>query len=308
MLWCGMEDSTPSLRVTRKKECDESAGNDDKRARHVTGSAASSAIISFLEPTLVTNISDLTSLVGSYCKDYKEGERVVDKPILVGKVSSIDLWHEYVNLSNPPLRIRYMMFDEASFEIYIVELPQEAIHSFFSQEIAMMLARQCSFISSLGPATVNNKEADTSFNPKLNTPGFAGLPQNSNWKNYATVIVEIGNIQPWGTEVGLDAKAKAWFNDLHQQGLEYILCVRVGRHHGGARVFAYKLYDVLALNGVFPDPTPRPRSFTYEPAVVDLDARRVLNIFVNWPLTNGVPNRLQIDLTELRTEALARDL
>jgi hypothetical protein len=127
-----------------------------------------------------------------------------------------------------------------------------------------------------------------------------GIPQNSTWENYATVIVEIGVSQKWGKRGGLDEKAKKWFNALRLHGLQYILCVKVDLKRHESPEYSYKLYDVPGLNGEFPEPPPNPTSFTNDSAAkVYLDPRRILGIPSSSSLPQGVADPIVIDLSHI---------
>jgi hypothetical protein len=130
---------------------------------------------------------------------------------------------------------------------------------------------------------------------------------NTLWFNYSTFNVEVGVSQDWKSPFGLDRKAQKWFNSLHMYGLQYILCIRIAKTKSGHTLsLTYKLYDVSALNGVFPNPTPNPIIFTQSAAIVNLDARRLLGIPPNYPLPQGVVDTFTIDLAYIRDRAAAK--
>jgi hypothetical protein len=76
---------------------------------------------------------------------------------------------------------------------------------------------------------------------------------------------------------------------------------------GQTSALTYKLYDVPALNGVFPSLTPIPTTFIQASvAIVNLDARRLLGIPPNSQLPQGVVDPFTINLAHIRNHAAAR--
>jgi hypothetical protein len=220
----------------------------------------------------------------------------------------MNVWDAYLEHDPVPLRGKYCVFLEESLEIILVELPTSLIHEFFSNQILLQLRDKCKCVSGLGSSTLGHNQPDQLIRLSDDTPGFSGLPANTTWLNYSTLIIEVGMSQRWTGISGLDAKAKIWFDKFYNHGLEYILCVKVRRTHGQSEEFSYKLYDVPSLVSEgfqIPDKVSFPRGSV---AIVSLDSRRVLGIPQNSALPPGVADQFAIDLSYIRDRAIAQSL
>jgi hypothetical protein len=171
----------------------------------------------------VSEIHNLKTLLKEIEKLLKSGDNL-DDPILVGKVSSVDVWNEYLEYEQPPLRPKFCFFSRDTLEVFIVEFPITFLHETFVVEIFAQLRDQSTFVSSGGSATVSFNQADQFITPRIYTPGFSGIPANTSWTNYSTLLVEVGLSQGYGGNAGLDRKSRMWFDSLHMHGLQYILC------------------------------------------------------------------------------------
>jgi hypothetical protein len=121
------------------------------------------------------------------------------------------------------------------------------------------------------------------------------------------MVIEVGISQKWEKRGGLDEKARKWFRVLRMRGLQYILCVKVDKKKNQSSEYSYKLYDVPALNRVFPAPTPDPIKFTEAlEATVHLNARCILGIHPNTPLPQGVNDPIIINLSYIRDRVIAK--
>jgi hypothetical protein len=129
----------------------------------------------------ICNLKSLCLLIEKHVKDAGD-DQVLEEPIWIGKVASLELWNEYTEYDKPPLHPKYLFFLDDTLDIFIVELPMH-IHEFFSSEIFALQRDQCRFLQSVC------SQADQFIAPSYTTPGFGGLPMNTLWFNYSTFII-----------------------------------------------------------------------------------------------------------------------
>ena len=241
--------------------------------------------------------------------------RLMSGPVLVARLADDGAaWEGYARLDEAPVGLNFLeVFDRG---VYIIELSESLIHSFYAMETFGQLARQSAYLSGGGSGSLGSKQADQIIFAKTTTPGFRALPPRllnpitgGSRDRYASVIVEVGVSQNYKNLGGLDAKANGWLQTNRDKGLEYILCIKIEKDANWLTTgCSYKLYDVPSLGAhatVFPLNVQPIVDFSNGQHAVVLDSRRVHNITPGSPLPQGVGATLRIDLSAIRDEALA---
>jgi hypothetical protein len=228
-----------------------------------------------------------------------ESEEIIDQPIFVGKLKSLELWDQYAFNDNVSLNPKYLFLDDHLY-LYIIELPTEK-HEFMSAEILLQLIRQSRYIRSFGSGRTNHIEADQRITSSYDTPKLQ-IPQGTTLASLSTLVVEVGLSQNWNS---LDEKAKKWFQLRDSLGLQYILCVKIDiNNQRSISDISFKLYDINNFQAM--DPT---HLFLEQNLVfprIQLDAKRILSI-PDIPIEfNG--KDFIIDLEEIRDEIIIRGI
>ena len=271
--------------------------------------SACSSVPSQMERTKANSLSsveELSQLIEELVEKNSSAE-VLETPVLIGRLPSLELWDDYGLDDRVPLSPKHLFLDD-DLDLYLVELPSNK-HEYMAEHILLQLRDQCEYIESFGSGRTNHMEADKRISPSELTPNLH-LPPGVPMSCLSTLVIEIGLSQNWTGQRGLDAKAKKWFRIRNSLGLQYILCVKVDidRTSRGITDVSYKLYDLQLMT------TFRTSAATHlylaqnaPGARIQLDARRVLSIPANQPLPQTfIGDSFFINLETTRDQTILR--